>query len=365
MLKFKRVNNYQVGLRFKNDKLVEALLPSWYITKEILGERIDILSEKDLLVSHPELNEIIQSGLLDEFLEVVDLKDNERALLWVDGRFERILSTGKHAIWKRFRELRIERISTDDPRFDHKMLFKISQNSKSEAVLRSILIEPFETCLYYKDGCFVSELGPGYYSFWKDSGTLKFVKIDLREKLLDMAGQEIITLDKVSLRLNAIISYRVVNARKSVQISETPDQAIYRECQLILRSSIGSRKLDDILIDKNVLTNEILEIVKSKADQFGLEIVYFGIRDIILPGDIKELMNRVVGAQKEAEANQIVRREETAATRSQCNTAKMLEQNPTLMRLRELEVLERVAEKSKLNLVISEKGLTDKLVNML
>lgn len=76
-------------------------------------------------------------------------------------------------------------------------------------------------------------------------------------------------------------------------------------------------------------------------------------------------MNRVAAAQKEAEANQIVRREETAATRSQCNTAKMLAQNPVLMRLREFEVLERVAKDSKLNLILGEKGLTEKVVNLL
>ena len=100
-------------------------------------------------------------------------------------------------------------------------------------------------------------------------------------------------------------------------------------------------------------------------DALGLEIISVGIRDVILPGDMKDLMNKVTEAKKAAEANLIVRREETAAMRSQANTAKVLEGNPTLMRLRELEVLERVATSGKLNVVLGEKGLAERVVNLL
>ena len=72
-------------------------------------------------------------------------------------------------------------------------------------------------------------------------------------------------------------------------------------------------------------------------------VVSVGIRDVILPGDLKDLLNKVTKAKKAAEANLISRREETAAMRSQANTAKLLTDNPKLMRLRELEVLEKIA----------------------
>lgn len=97
----------------------------------------------------------------------------------------------------------------------------------------------------------------------------------------------------------------------------------------------------------------------------GLEVVSFGIRDVILPGDMKDLMNKVTEAKKAAEANLIVRREETAAIRSQSNTAKLLQDNPTLMRLRELEVLEKIASTGKLNIVLGEKGLAERVINMI
>jgi regulator of protease activity HflC (stomatin/prohibitin superfamily) len=104
---------------------------------------------------------------------------------------------------------------------------------------------------------------------------------------------------------------------------------------------------------------------RSKGGLRGLEIVSAGIRDVILPGDMKDLMNKVTEAKKAAEANLIVRREETAAMRSQANTAKLLEGNPTLMRLRELEVLEKVIGSGKLKVVLGEKGLAERIVNLI
>ena len=107
------------------------------------------------------------------------------------------------------------------------------------------------------------------------------------------------------------------------------------------------------------------EMLRNRAKDLGLKIVSVGVRDVILPGDMKELMNKVTEAKKAAEANLIVRREETAAMRSQANTAKVLQGNPTLMRLRELEVLEKVAAGGKLNVVLGEKGLAERVVNLL
>ena len=128
---------------------------------------------------------------------------------------------------------------------------------------------------------------------------------------------------------------------------------------------VGARELDQFLADKDAVARELEETVRRRVTALGLEIVSAGIRDVILPGDMKDLMNKVTEAKKAAEANLIVRREETAAMRSQANTAKILQDNPTLMRLRELEVLERVAAGGKLNVVLGEKGLAERVVNLL
>jgi regulator of protease activity HflC (stomatin/prohibitin superfamily) len=128
---------------------------------------------------------------------------------------------------------------------------------------------------------------------------------------------------------------------------------------------IGTFDLDTLLSDKEKVAKDLEDTIKDRAAEFGIEVLALGIRDVILPGDMKDLMNKVIEAKKAADANLIMRREETAAMRSQANTAKLLDNNPTLMRLRELDVLEKVAGNSKLNVVLGEKGLADRVVNLL
>ncbi len=365
MIRLVRVKNAEVGLRFRNGRLVEALQPGWYLARTILGETVDVLREKDLFVWHEEIDQIVKTGVLGDRVVTVDLKDNQRALLWVDERFYTVLGAGRQLIWKTQKNIRVEEFTVEDPRFEHRQLFKIGKAPIAKELLEAVQVEQGETCVYFRDGKFVAELEPGFYAFWKNISALKFIMVSRKEKVLDLSGQEIITADKVSLRLNAVASFRIRDALKSVSVSESAETALYRECQLIMRAVVGSRKIDEMLAAKDQLAEEISAALKSKAEAYGIEICGFGIKDIILPGKMRDIMNRVVAAQKEAEANQIIRREETAATRSQCNTAKMLEANPTLMRLRELELIEKVAEKSTLKLVLGEKGLSEKLLNLL
>jgi regulator of protease activity HflC (stomatin/prohibitin superfamily) len=182
---------------------------------------------------------------------------------------------------------------------------------------------------------------------------------------VDVAGQEIMTADKVTLRLNAVVTFKVADPVKAVTTVEDYEQALYREAQLALRGVIGTRELDTLLSDKDAVARELDGIVRVRVAGFGVEVVALGIRDVILPGEMKDLMNKVTEAKKAAEAALITRREETAAMRSQANTAKILESSPTLMRLRELEVLEKVSEKANLTVVLGEGGLADRVVKLL
>ena len=214
-------------------------------------------------------------------------------------------------------------------------------------------------------GAYVETLEPGKYGFWKRGRNAKVYAVDIREKVIDVSGQEIMTADKVTLRLNAVATYRVTDPVRAVMATEDLRQALYRETQFALRAAIGTRELEALLSDKDAVTAELLTAVRRRAVEFGVEVVTLGIRDIILPGEMKDLMNKVTEAKKAAEANLITRREETAAMRSQANTAKLLENNPALMRLRELESLEKIAGNSKLNVILGDKGLTDRVVNLL
>src|SRR5262249_25081424 len=241
----------------------------------------------------------------------------------------------------------------------------IARSQLVERVLDTFLVPAGHVGAWYEDGDFVETLPPGRHAFWKNVAEVTLVPIDARELILDVAGQEIMTADKVTLRLNALVTYGVADARLSLSVVDDARQALYRETQLVLRALVGARELDSFLADKDGVVGELEQGLRRRLPAIGLEVITVGIRDIILPGEMKDLLNKVTEAKKAAEANLIVRREETAAMRSQANTAKLLQDNPTLMRLRELEVLEKVAATAKLNVVLGDKGLTERVVNVL
>jgi len=162
-----------------------------------------------------------------------------------------------------------------------------------------------------------------------------------------------------------VVAFRVTHPLKAVTAVDDFRQALYREAQLALRGVIGTKDLDSLLSDKDQVAGELSGLVKNRATAFGLEVVTLGIRDVVLPGEMKDLLNKVTEARKAAEANLITRREETAAMRAQANTARLLETTPVLMRLRELEVLEKVADKANLTVVLGEGGLADRVVKLL
>ncbi|HOY13414.1 MAG TPA: slipin family protein, partial [Saprospiraceae bacterium] len=121
---------------------------------------------------------------------------------------------------------------------------------------------------------------------------------------------------------------------------------------------------DELLADKNTVSDYILKYATDKASMMGVALFECGIKDIILPGDMKEIMNQVLVAEKKAQANVIMRREETASTRSLLNTAKLMEDNEMLFRLKEMEYVEKIAENIK-NITVSGGGqIFDQLKTM-
>ncbi len=361
-----KIRSYEIGLRFRDGEFEGLLAPGRHWIFNPLGKiKIEVVSQRDPWLVHDKLDMIVKSGALADRATVVDLKDYERALVWIDGRFSHILPPGRYAYWTGQREVRVEVVDARAVRFEHEDLQIITRSPLADRVLEIATVEPHHEGVLLIDGKFIETLLPGRYAFWKNMSQVKFVQEEMREMMLDISGQDIMTADKVTLRMNAIVNYRVVDARQSVVVAENAQQALYREAQLALRAVIGARELDAFLTDKDAVTSALAESIRPRANELGLELISVGIRDLILPGEMKDLMNKVTEAKKAAEANLIARREETAAMRSQANTARLLAESPTLMRLRELEVLEKVAASGKLNVVLGEKGLADKVVNLL
>jgi regulator of protease activity HflC (stomatin/prohibitin superfamily) len=361
-----KIRDYEIGLCFRDGEFQRLLtVGRHWLFDPFWNVRVEIVSQRNPWLVHDRLDVIVKSGALTNVAKVIDLKDDQRALVWIDGRFSQILPPGLYAYWTGFRDVRVEVVDTRDARLEHKDFAAIIRSPRASQLLDICHVERNHVGVVFLDGKCVETLMPGQYAWWRNVAEAKVVEVDMREQALDVAGQEIITADKVTLRMNALVNYRVKDARMAVMFADGTKQAVYREAQLALRAVVGAHDLDSFLTEKDRVANEFEEQVRKRAGDFGLEIVSVGIRDVILPGDMKNLMNKVTEARKAAEANLIARREETAAMRSQANTARLLADNPTLMRLRELEVLEKVAATGKLNVVLGEKGLADRVVNLL
>ena len=360
------IRSYEVGLKFRNGEFVSLVDPGKHFVFTRFGKtRVDVVSKRDPWINSEQLDVIVKTGVLAGKAEVVDLKDDERALVWIDGRFSRVLGPGLYSYWTGVREVRVQVVTIEDARLQHKELASIVRGSDAARFLDVCKVARDHIGVLFLDGRFADELAPGLYAFWKDAADARMVELDMRESQVDVSGQEILTADKVTLRINAGVTFVVKDARRAVSIATDVRQSLYRETQLALRSAIGARDLDAFLAGKDDLIEELETSIRDRASSLGLEVASVGIRDVILPGDMKDLMNKVTEAKKAAEANLIVRREETAAIRSQANTAKLLADNPTLMRLRELEVLEKIASEGNMSIVLGEKGLADRVVNLL
>ena len=170
-------------------------------------------------------------------------------------------------------------------------------------------------------------------------------QVDLRLQAMEVQGQEILTKDKVTLRINLAAQYQVTDPVKARSELVNFVDYLYREVQFALRQAVGARTLDTLLGNKGELDQAIYAAVSQKVGDFGIDVRSVGVKDVILPGDMKDILNQVVETEKAAQANVIKRREETAATRSLLNTSRLMDENPTLLRLKELEVLEKVTEK--------------------
>jgi regulator of protease activity HflC (stomatin/prohibitin superfamily) len=188
-------------------------------------------------------------------------------------------------------------------------------------------------------------LQPGFHAWWKYGRALRVEVTDLRLQSIEVSGQDILSKDKVPLRLNLIAGIRVTDPLQAQVACQNIKDFIYQELQFALRSAVGDRTLDGILEDKGSIDRQIAAYIREKVVGYGVEILSVGVKDIILPGEVKAILSKVVEAEKSAQANVVRRREETAATRSMLNTAKVMEDNPVALRLKELEVLERIAEK--------------------
>jgi SPFH domain / Band 7 family len=365
-LKRIRIRSFETGLIFHQGEFNRVLGTGTHWVFSFLGRtRVVVFDRRRAWFRHPELDQVVRCGALDDQAEFLDLTDHQRALIWIDGRFQGIASPGLHGLWKGPCKTRYEMVDVKQRHFTHPDLDVILAEMGASDDLRSELVAEGHVGVVLQANHEPEVIPAGRHAFWKDTGPYEIKSLDTRETAQDVTGQKILTADKVTVRLNALVTAQVVDPKLAVGTSSHPWQALHRDVQMALRAVIGTRTLDQVLAEKDQLVAELAEMTIDQAAQMGIKVLRVGIRDVILPGEMKELMNRVIQARKVAEANLIQRREEVAAIRSQANTARIMEGNPTLMRLKELEVLQSVANNSRLEVILGEKGLADRVINLL
>jgi membrane protease subunit (stomatin/prohibitin family) len=337
-----KINAYQTALVFKRGVYQRMLKEGNYW---LWNEQVYIYDVTKPFVAPVELNILLQDTELAEALQLVEVKDNEIVLQYENGLFKQVLAAGRYTFWKsvipyQFIRADISKVDIENA-IDRSMLNKAPLSN----YVRQYEVQNFEKAVLFVDGKFSQVLEPGVYYWWKNSIPINVGKVDMRQQQLEINGQEILTKDKAALRINAWAQYKVADIEKALLQNKEYDKQLYVAFQLVLREYIAGYSFDELLEKKENIAPYVLQAVAEKARALGVGVNGFGIRDIILPGDVKEIMNQVLIAEKKAQANTIMRREETASTRSLLNTAKLMEDNAMLWKLKEMEYVEKIADK--------------------
>ncbi|MEN9432420.1 MAG: hypothetical protein RLZZ422_9 [Pseudomonadota bacterium] len=368
----------QMGLLFKHEQF-DRLLPAgvhylnqWARAYQVETLTINELADKgidtkllDLAERHPEV--------FAPYLTQWETNENEVALIYVDKSLKDIKQPSQRgAYWNSQRKVLIKKLDiSNDFKVDKDLAGQLlfSKNPYLRGLganyLTYMVVPEGHVGFLTVNGEAQGQLAAGAYTWWSFNRTIQVTLMDCRLQNMEINGQEILTKDRVGLRINLSAVWQVLNPDLVKTSLVDHKDYLYRELQLALRAVVSTQTLDELLVDKNLLNETIQTLVAEKAKEYGLELKTVGARDIILPGEMKAILAQVVEAQKQAEANLIRRREETQETRSLHNTAKVMEGNPVLLRLKELEVLEKITSHiSTLNVYGGLDGVMNDLVRL-
>jgi len=268
-------------------------------------------------------------------------------------------------------------------------------------VPRELIIKNTHRGLRYEDGVFREVLSEGRYvvrpplnlGFYRRP-RVEVVLVDVRQRDLTIKGQEILTADKVAIRVSIIVQFRVVDPLAALHEVENFEDRLYADVQLAARRSLASMPLEEILTNRNRLSDDILRDVEKAAGGYGIAIARADVKDLVFPGNLQEIMNRVLAAERNSEAQLVEARTraevqridaeakaaaealqagaraeaarveaattaealrvqtgaEVNALRDRESAAKAYAEHPALLRLAELEAVGRLALSSKANL---------------
>lgn len=336
------INENQVGLLFKNGRYIKLLeAGKYYLTR---GSEVELSSlDQPLSCSRCALDTLLADKSIADRVSSVEVGDEQLALHFVNGKFDAVLRHGEYAFWSTVDQHEFQIVDISTPEVDaavpEYIFSKITQ-----IYYTKVEVAEYQKARLYFNQKLERVLDAGTYYFWKTPVRVDVELVDTRLKQMDITGQEMLTADKVSLRINLVCNYRVTDYVRIVTEIDDYAEQLHVAAQMSLRECVGKYRLDEILENKDQMSEYVFARLKAREEELFVEITNAGVKDIILPGEIREIMNTVLVAEKRAQANVIARREEVASTRSLLNTAKLMDENQTLYKLKELEYVERICE---------------------
>lgn len=352
------IGGHERALHMKNKRFQSVLGPGIYRLWNPLGRRhqVRVYDLTQVEFEHPQTDVLLKEHAedLSQYLQVVELNAHQVGLVYQNDRLSGVLAPETRTVyWRGPVEVRVEvQDIAEEFRLPQELAMQLvhgpAGNDLGRAALNAIhfaVVAEQHVGLLLVNGALAETLEPGLHAFWHFNRSLKVEQVDTRVQAMEVQGQEILTKDKVSLRVNLSANYRVTDPVVARNSLDNFVEHLYRSLQFALRQAVGARTLDALLGNKGELDGEIQRHAAAQVEAYGLQVDGVGVKDLILPGDMKDILNQVVEAEKVAQANVIKRREETSATRSLLNTARLMDENPTLLRLKELETLEKLTDK--------------------
>lgn len=202
-----------------------------------------------------------------------------------------------------------------------------------------VTVMEYERVVRFVDGAFVDVLEPGRHSYarWRT----KLEKVDVRPRWLVVAGQEMLTADGITLTVSAAARIQVADPRAYVTAAQDTQQEVYIAVQRALREAVAARELAEVMAQRASLGETFREAVAAAGATVGIDVLEVALRDVMFAADMRRALAETALAREKGRAELERARAEAAALRSLANTARLLEEHPSLLQLRTLQAAEK------------------------
>ncbi len=338
------INENQLGLLYKNGVLTKVLGAGKYTL--FGGKTVEVLAaDEEILPERCTVQKFLDCLSDKNAVSEITVRDGEIALHYVDGVYKNVLRAGRHVFLNSCGSHEFKVCNTAEPKITDIPAAVLAKLAEDGHICVMVEVPNGANAVVFFDEKPAEYVGAGRYFYWNYTVRITAKIFNMKERILYIQGQEILTKDKAAVRVNFTADWKITDYKKINDQFTDIGEIVNMQARLALRDFLGSKTMDELLENREALANEILELFRKRVEGISVEIFSAGIVDVILPGKISDIMNSVLEAEKRAQANVITRREEVASTRSLLNTAKLMDENATLRRLKEMEYIERICDK--------------------